>query len=184
MSWAVQLLSLQWRKWEGRERRDALSALHLPCPYLLVKMIDDVTMPAVLAEWTEARVNAISETLAAGLQNLPEICRGLAGSTWPTVCAAAVHLGALAMPTWAFSAIAGGICHQATLLLRCLTNCMWMYTPWVGWDINFLGSCVTLSLSSWRTTSPVPQTTVCVIVSQCFRSLMNLSSIHFKLVWH
>lgn len=107
----MRLLSLRWRKREGGEKRDALSALHLPCPYLLVKMIGEVTTPVIPAECTEKRMNAVSKTFAAGLHNLPAICRDLAGSTWPTVCAAVVLLGALAMPTWISSDLAGGTCY-------------------------------------------------------------------------
>jgi len=44
-------------------------------------------------------MNTVSRTFAAGLHNLPAICRDLAGSAWPTVCVAVVLLGALAMPT-------------------------------------------------------------------------------------
>lgn len=55
-------------------------------------------------------MNAVSKTFAAGLHNLPAIRGDLAGSTWPTVYAAVV-LGALAMPTWIFSDLAGVTCH-------------------------------------------------------------------------
>lgn len=74
-------------------------------------MIDEVTMTVNPAERTEKRMNAVSKTFPAGLHNLPVICRDLTGSIWPTVCAAVVLLGGLAMPTWMFSDLAGGTYH-------------------------------------------------------------------------
>ena len=190
MSCIVQLLCLHWRKWEGGEKRDALSALHLPCPYLLVKMIDEVTTPVIPTGWTEKRMNALSKTFAAGLHNLPAICKRShslhlanclcsCSSSWSSGHA---HVDFLWLSRWHL---------PLSNIAAMLFDLLHMDVPrCVGWDsypsenIHFLGSCVLLALSSWWARSPVSQTTFCLIISWCFLYLMNLSPIHFKLILH
>lgn len=56
-------------------------------------------------------MNVVSKTFAAELHNLSVFHRELAGSTWPTVCAAVVLFGALSIAIFVCSYLAGGTCY-------------------------------------------------------------------------
>lgn len=155
-------------------------------------MIDEVTTPVIPAEWTEKRMNSVSKTFAATLHNpSAAICRlHLANclcscsSSWSSGHA---HLDFLWLSRWHLPL--STIAPMFDLLMDDFTY-LWMYAPCVeghnypSEDIHFLGLCIMGVLSSWCTRSPVPQTTICLIVPWYFLYLMNLSSIHLKFILH